>query len=201
MKSPVIFFGTGEHIDDMEQFRTKPFIQKLLGMGDIEGLISKVEELNLDNNEELINKIKHGEFTLRDMYEQFQNIMKMGPFGQIMGMIPGFSQDFLSKGSEQESMARLKMLMTIMDSMNDAELDGKDGAKTFAKEPNRVTRCAQGAGVMEREVNSQVSNIAFLLDIAQMSDLDFGLIQQNISIKKASFQYQGRPLSFKSGKL
>jgi signal recognition particle subunit SRP54 len=40
----------------------------------------------------LINKIKHGEFTIRDMYEQFQNIMKMGPFGQIMGMIPGFSQ-------------------------------------------------------------------------------------------------------------
>jgi signal recognition particle GTPase len=52
----------------------------------------QVEELNLDNNEELIQKIKHGEFTLRDMYEQFQNIMKMGPFGQIMGMIPGFSQ-------------------------------------------------------------------------------------------------------------
>merc|ERR1711934_1342428 len=152
-QSPVVFIGTGEHIDDFEPFKTKPFVQKLLGMGDIEALISKVEELNLDNNEELINKIKHGEFTLRDMYEQFQNIMKMGPFGQIMGMIPGFSQDFLSKGSEQESMARLKMLMTIMDSMNDAELGGKDGAKTFAKEPNRVTRCAQGAGVMEREVN------------------------------------------------
>merc|ERR1711934_687243 len=151
-KSPVIFFGTGEHIDDMEQFRTKPFIQKLLGMGDIEGLISKVEELNLDNNEELINKIKHGEFTLRDMYEQFQNIMKMGPFGQIMGMIPGFSQDFMTKGSEQESMARLKRLMTIMDSMNEGELDGKDGAKIFAREPKRISRIAQGAGVMEREV-------------------------------------------------
>merc|ERR1711981_1390099 len=40
-KSPIIFFGTGEHIDDMEQFRTKPFIQKLLGMGDIDGLIRK----------------------------------------------------------------------------------------------------------------------------------------------------------------
>ena len=48
---------------------------------------------------------------------------------------------------------------------------------------------------------SRASNIAFLLDIAQMSDSDFGLIQQNISIKKASFQYQGRPLSFKSCKL
>merc|ERR1712113_147053 len=150
-KSPVIFIGTGEHIDDFEPFKTTPFVQKLLGMGDIEGLISKVEELNLDNNEELINKIKHGEFTLRDMYEQFQNIMKMGPFGQIMG-IPGFSQDFMTKGSEQESMARLKRLMTIMDSMNEGELDGKDGTKIFAREPRRLSRVASGAGVTIREV-------------------------------------------------
>jgi len=151
-KSPVVFIGTGEHIDDFESFKTKPFVQKLLGMGDIEGLISKVEELNLDNNEELMQKIKHGEFTLRDMYEQFQNIMKMGPFGQIMGMIPGFSQDFMTKGSEQESMARLKRLMTMMDSMNEGELDNKDGAKLFSREPKRITRIACGAGVMEREV-------------------------------------------------
>ena len=78
-------------------------------MGDIEGLIDKVNELKLDDNEELMKKLKHGrkyinspilsqcfliinvhmflppgQFTLRDMYEQFQNIMKMGPFGQIM---------------------------------------------------------------------------------------------------------------------
>ena len=43
----------------------------------------------------------------------------MGPFNQIMGMIPGFPADFMSKGNERESMARLKKLMTIMDSMND----------------------------------------------------------------------------------
>ena len=55
-------------------------------------------------------------------YEQFTNVMKMGPFSQIMGMIPGFSQDFMTKGCEQESQARLKKLMTIMDSMNDQVL-------------------------------------------------------------------------------
>jgi signal recognition particle GTPase len=82
--SPIIFIGTGEHIDDLEPFKTKPFISKLLGMGDIEGLIDKVSELKLDDNEELLEKIKHGQFTIRDMYEQFQNIMKMGPFSQIM---------------------------------------------------------------------------------------------------------------------
>ncbi|CAB3369642.1 Hypothetical predicted protein [Cloeon dipterum] len=156
-QSPVIYIGTGEHIDDLESFKTKPFISKLLGMGDIEGLIDKVNELKLDDNEELMQKIKQGQFTLRDMYEQFQNIMKMGPFSQIMGMIPGFSQDLLSKGSEQESMARLKRLMTIMDSMNDGELDHRDGAKLFGKQVGRVTRVANGAGVTEREVKDLIS--------------------------------------------
>ena len=86
-KSPIIFIGTGEHTDDFEPFKTKPFISKMLGMGDIEGLVEKVEQLKLENNEELIEKLKHGQFTLRDMYEQFQNIMKMGPINQIMVLI------------------------------------------------------------------------------------------------------------------
>lgn len=50
----------------------------------VSGLIDKVNELKLDDNEELLEKIKHGQFTMRDMYEQFQNIMKMGPFSQIV---------------------------------------------------------------------------------------------------------------------
>ena len=54
--------------------------------------------------------------------------------------------------------------------MNDAELDAKDGAKTFAKEPNRVTRCAQGAGVMKSEVNEvlkQYTNLAKVIFFSQ----------------------------------
>ncbi|XP_014663131.1 PREDICTED: signal recognition particle 54 kDa protein [Priapulus caudatus] len=156
-KSPIIFIGTGEHIDDFEQFKVQPFVSKLLGMGDIEGLIDKVNDLKLEDNEELIGKLKQGVFTLRDMYEQFQNIMKMGPFSQIMGMIPGFGSDFMSKGNEQESMARLKKLMTIMDSMNDQELDSKEGAKLFSRCPGRVNRVARGAGVSARDVQELIS--------------------------------------------
>ncbi len=59
-KSPIIFIGTGEHIDDLEAFKTKPFISKLLGMGDIQGLVEKVSDLKLEDNEELIEKLKHG---------------------------------------------------------------------------------------------------------------------------------------------
>lgn len=83
--SPVQFIGTGEHIDQFEAFQVKPFIQKLLGMGDVEGLVKKVEQLGLDkNNEELLKKLKQGAFSLRDMYEQFQALMKMGPIGEVM---------------------------------------------------------------------------------------------------------------------
>ncbi|XP_075251181.1 signal recognition particle subunit SRP54-like [Convolutriloba macropyga] len=151
-KSPIVFIGTGEHIDDLEPFKTQAFIQKLLGMGDLNSLFEKVTELKLDDNEELMQKLHKGQFTLRDMYEQFQNIMKMGPFGQIMNMIPGFSQDFMNKSTEQESMARLKKMMTIMDSMNDQELDSLEGAKIFSRQPGRVARVAKGAGVSNRDV-------------------------------------------------
>jgi len=159
-QSPIIFIGTGEHIDNFEEFRTKPFISKLLGMGDIEGLIEKVNDLKIEENQQLLDKLKHGHFTLRDMYEQFQNVRKMGPMSQIMGMLPGFSTEFLTKGGEQESMARLKRLMTIMDSMSDEELDCLDGNKLFSKHPTRISRVARGAGVMEFEVKDLLNQYA-----------------------------------------
>ncbi|KJE91727.1 signal recognition particle [Capsaspora owczarzaki ATCC 30864] len=149
-QSPIIFIGTGEHMEDFERFETKAFIGKLLGMGDIGGLMEVVQDLKLDNNKELLTKLQAGVFSLRDMYEQFQNIMKMGPFGKIMGMIPGFDSELITKGSEQESMRRLKRCMTIMDSMTDTELDS-DG-KIFTTQPNRCMRVARGAGAHPREV-------------------------------------------------
>lgn len=156
-QSPIIFIGTGEHIDEFEAFKVKPFISKLLGMGDIEGLIDKVNELKLEDNEELLEKLKHGEFTLRDMYEQLTNIMKMGPFNQILNMIPGFGAELSKNTSEAESMFKLKRMMTIMDSMADSELDSREGAKLFSKQPTRAVRVARGAGVRLCEVQELIS--------------------------------------------
>jgi len=153
-KSPVIFIGTGEQLDNLEQFEKKSFVSKLLGMGDIDGLMQKVKDLDMDEDK-MMNDIKKGRFTLRNMYEQFQNIMKLGPISQVMGMIPGLTSVFGQQGgqvSDQESMKRLKRLMTIMDSMNDKELDDMEANKTFTRQPTRITRVACGAGVTEGEV-------------------------------------------------
>ena len=68
-RSPIVFIGTGEHIDEFEPFKTESFISKLLGMGDIKGLMENIQDLGLDKqNPELINKIQQGRFTIRDMY-------------------------------------------------------------------------------------------------------------------------------------
>uniref|UniRef100_A0A183CHZ4 Signal recognition particle 54 kDa protein n=1 Tax=Globodera pallida TaxID=36090 RepID=A0A183CHZ4_GLOPA len=169
-RSPIIFIGTGEHIDDFELFKVKQFLQKLLGMGDIEGLVEKVTEMGLEDNEDLIKRLKQGkyrQFTLRDMYEQFQNILKMGPFGQIMSMIPGFGTDFLSKGNEQESMSRLKKLMTIMDSMADNELDHPKANDMFNKEPTRITRVAKGSGTSPQDVKDLLSQYKKFADMVK----------------------------------
>uniref|UniRef100_A0A914LI06 Signal recognition particle 54 kDa protein n=2 Tax=Meloidogyne TaxID=189290 RepID=A0A914LI06_MELIC len=177
--SSIIFIGTGEHIDDFELFKVKPFLQKLLGMGDIQGLVEKVSEMGLEDNEELIKRLKQGQFTLRDMYEQFQNIMKMGPFGQIMSMIPGFGSDFLSKGNEQESMARLKKLMTIMDSMADGELDHPKANDLFTKEPSRLIRVSKGSGTNINEVKELLSQYKKFADMVKKMGSMKGLFKGN----------------------
>ncbi|TPP63259.1 Signal recognition particle 54 kDa protein, partial [Fasciola gigantica] len=155
--SPIIFIGTGEHIEDFEPFRVQPFVQKLLGLGDLEGLVERVTELKLDDNEELVKKLKQGVFTLRDMYEQFQNILKIGSFSQVLSAIPGLGQDLLTNDQASlffilESHKRLKRLMTIMDSMNDYELDSNEGGRLFNRQPGRALRVARGAGVSQAEV-------------------------------------------------
>lgn len=67
-------------------------------------------------------------------------------------MIPGFGPDFMSKGNEQDSVRRLKRLMTMMDSMNDHELDNPKGNELFQKQPGRVQRVAHGSGTSVTEV-------------------------------------------------
>lgn len=166
-KSPVIFIGTGEHIDDFELFKPKAFVQKLLGMGDIAGLVDMVNDIGIKDNEELVSRLKHGLFTLRDMYEQFQNIMKMGPFSQIMSMIPGFGPEFMTKGNEKESVGRLKKLMTIMDSMSDGELDHPKASELFTKEPGRVVRVARGSGTTQADVRDLLSQYKKFADMVK----------------------------------
>ncbi|VDD74523.1 unnamed protein product [Mesocestoides corti] len=174
--SPIIFIGTGEHIEDFEPFRVHPFVKKLLGLGDLEDLFEKVKDMKFDENEELIKKLKQGVFTLRSMYEQFQNILKIGPLSAVLSSIPGLGQELFT--NDRESHRRLKRLMTIMDSMNDYELDSDDGSRLFNRQPGRIQRVARGAGVSQGEVKQLlVQHTKFAQVVKKMGGIN-GLFQQ-----------------------
>lgn len=71
--SPIIFIGTGEHIHDLEPFVPTSFINKMLGMGDLSGLLEKFQDVKIDR-EGLMRNISKGVFTFRDMKGQFEMI-------------------------------------------------------------------------------------------------------------------------------
>ncbi|RKP21100.1 SRP54-domain-containing protein [Rozella allomycis CSF55] len=147
--SPITFIGTGEHMHDLEKFSVRPFVSKMLGMGDMQGLIETVKDLKLDENVDMAKRLEQGLFTLRDMYEQLSAMLKLGPISKVMGMMPGMDGDMF-KGSEQEITNKLKRFMTMMDSMTEEELDG-DG-KIFNKQPNRIKRVSLGSGTFPEEL-------------------------------------------------
>src|ERR1700710_3059250 len=88
--TPIVFIGTGEHLLDLERFSPDAFVSKLLGMGDMQGLVEHVQSLKLDQKE-TIKHLTEGKWTVRDLRDQLSNIMKMGPLSKMAGMIPGLS--------------------------------------------------------------------------------------------------------------
>mmetsp|Transcript_2391 Transcript_2391/g.5519 ORF Transcript_2391/g.5519 Transcript_2391/m.5519 type:complete len:515 (+) Transcript_2391:60-1604(+) len=145
--SPIIFLGTGEHFEEFSTFDPQSFVSRLLGMGDLKGLFQSITEvMPLDKQPELLKKLSKGKFSLRDLYEQFRNLQKMGPMGQIMQMIPGMSQ-MLPQGAEKEGAKRIKRFMVMMDSLTDEELDAM-----VQITDSRQNRIARGSGSSHAEV-------------------------------------------------
>ena len=83
-------------------------------------------------------------------YEQFQNVMKLGPLSRVMSMIPGLPQGLAQKGGEKEGADRIRRFMFMMDSMNDSELDGKN----IHQDGEAIMRIARGSGTAPEEVHA-----------------------------------------------
>lgn len=78
--TPIIFLGVGEHLADLDKFSPQPFISKLLGMGDMAGLMEHMQDLaqaNPDKQKEMAKKLEEGKLSIRDWREQIQNVMNM----------------------------------------------------------------------------------------------------------------------------
>ena len=144
--APIKFIGTGEKIEDIEPFVPSRFIGRLLGMGDIDGLVAKVKEAEIQPSEKDIRAILSGRFTLQDMYDQFEAMRKMGPLQKVLGMIPGLSYQ-LPEAEMEKAEERLDRWKVIIQSMTPKE---KEDPKMINS--SRMKRIARGSGVNEADV-------------------------------------------------
>ena len=149
--APIVFIGEGEKVADLEKFESDRFISRLLGMGDIRGLIDIAPDA-LDQEEamRLTERMMSGRFTLNDMYKQMEMMSKIGTIDKIVSHLPTSffgGLGTMDRKQKQEMQGNLERYRVIMDSMTEDEKNEPQILKA-----DRIRRIARGSGVKEKNV-------------------------------------------------
>ena len=143
---PIKFIGTGEKLDAIEDFHPDRMASRILGMGDVVTLVERAQEaLDLEKAKKLEHKLRRDEFTLEDFYDQLQQIKKMGPLDQLLGMIPGLGKQFRQVQVDEKALVRIEAIinsMTPEERRNPRMING-----------SRRRRIARGSGTRVQDVN------------------------------------------------
>jgi signal recognition particle subunit SRP54 len=146
---PIKFLGTGEALDALEVFDPIRISNRILGMGDMLGLIERAEAAytgDIDSKE--AERMLSGQFTLDDFAKQLRQMKKMGPISQLFGMLPGQLNAVAKTVDPHEAESQLKTVEAIIDSMTPAER--RDPKLLNA---SRRRRIAAGSGKEVQDVN------------------------------------------------
>lgn len=147
---PILFASTGEKLEDFDVFHPDRMSSRILGMGDVLSLIEQAEQVfDAEQAEAAAVKIGSGELTLEDFLEQMLAIRKMGPIGNLLGMLPGAGQ--MKDALAQVDDKQLDRLQAIIRGMTPAER-----ADPKIINASRRLRIASGSGVTVSEVNQLV---------------------------------------------
>ena len=150
---PIAFAATGEKLDAFEQFHPDRMAGRILGMGDMLSLIEQAEQVfEKEEAEKAAKKLVDGKFTLDDFLDQLQQLKKMGPLQNVLGMLPGVGAQL--KGAEV-SDDQVKRTEAIIRSMTPAERENPQIING-----SRRTRIANGSGTQVQDVNSLVKQFA-----------------------------------------
>jgi signal recognition particle subunit SRP54 len=146
---PIKFLGTGEALDAIEAFDPSRLSGRILGMGDVLGLIEKAEAAYDEKTaREQAEKMISGEFTLQDFADQLRQLRKMGPLGQLMDMLPGGMGKAARQIEPLEAERQLKITEAIINSMTSTER-----LRPEILNASRRRRIAFGSGTQVQDVN------------------------------------------------
>jgi signal recognition particle subunit SRP54 len=146
---PIKFLGMSEALDGIEVYDPARLAGRILGMGDVLGLIEKAEAAYDEKQaREQAEKMMAGDFTLQDFADQLRSVRKMGPLGQLLEMLPGGMGQIAKQIPPQEAERQLKMTEAIINSMTPQERRYPDILNA-----SRRRRIASGSGTQVQDVN------------------------------------------------
>jgi len=173
-KAPVFFIGTGEKTNEIETFNPKSFVSRILGMGDLEGLLEKVQNaVDSESQKKLKKNLEDGKFNLRDFQEQLKSMGSMGGFDKILDMIPGINKDKIPEGMLGNQENKMKKWSHIINSMTPEEIENPE---IIEKQTTRLGRIAKGSGTTTSEIRQLLKQYNLLKEFAKggMSESDLG---------------------------
>jgi len=147
--APIKFIGTGEKVDALEPFHPERIAGRILGMGDVVGLVERAAEtIERDEAEKLARKMQKGEFDLDDLAQQLDQLEKMGGLGGIAGMLPGVKNIQKQMATHKVDDGAIRRQRAILSSMTRGERRKPDLIKA-----SRKRRIASGSGTTVADVN------------------------------------------------
>ncbi len=150
--APIKYLGMGETLDKLEEFRPEGLASRILGMGDVVGLVKDFEDvLDADKAEQDAKRMLRGQFTMLDFMEQIKAIKKMGSLGDLMEKLP-FFQDGMPDGMNVDDREIIK-IESMIQSMTKKE---RINVALFDKQPTRIERVAKGCGRQVKDVKDLI---------------------------------------------
>ena len=187
--APVFFIGVGEQIHDIEIFNPESFIQRLLGMGDIQGLLEKVRSATDEGQQKRIESaLKSGRFTLIELYSQLEQMNKMGSMDKLVGMIPGFSAAKVPKAELEKQERKMKHWKSAISSMTEEEIENPE---ILEKQTKRIQRISKGSGTTTTEIRELLKQYKMLKEMMGMQSGFDGNIDQK-TIQKMARKFSGK---------
>ncbi len=143
---PIAFASVGEKLGDFEAFHPDRMAGRILGMGDILTLIEKAESAyDQDEAVKAAEKLQKGSFTLDDFLDQMQQVKKMGPIQNLVGMLPGIPKELKNAEIDEKEIGRIEAIIRSMTPEERREPQVMNGSRRL--------RVAQGSGTTTNEVN------------------------------------------------
>lgn len=183
-KAPVIFIGTGEKPHELELFDPEAFLSRLLGMGDLKGLLEKIESItNKKELEKTKKNLEEGKFTLRDLQAQLETMENVGSLDKLISMVPGLGKAQLPPEALAKQQDQAKRWKHAINSMTQEEVENPE---LLEKQTSRLQRIAKGSGTTTSEIRALIKQYKMLKEMMHSgTSLEKGTFDQKTVMKLA----------------